>query len=746
MELKDFKRNVLSAAIAATTVAAPVAAQANDYWDDYKRWGKSGKKERFGDYRSGDFHNHTTCSDGSTSVRTLTRKSLTFHDWFIHVGHSGSGTRDCRVDDFLTMAQDRGVAGPQNGDVDQLKGRAPTMMPPEGSTTSGVGDGRGLTGHYWTTNGVEIKGNNIGTQTLISGDVVQRMWRWQSLQEYNLDPIVDEREFPGNEDKVAFLGLEWVVPGHEHSSNSLIRGQYEDEPNADALAQYEYCFARNSDDDSQGAGQGWTCEVSASGNEALKTLFADRPDEGPADYNGTLDPTTGINTDDTGDHVKATASMLWMQENYPNEGFHVQAHLERQGGFFPGQNKGWNIEHMRDMHTVAPEVSFGFESQPGHQAQPDRGGYRASGSRVTAGMFTFGGTGAYAGAEVSRPGEDFDGNPIETSSAVECQPLGLRPVECANDRNKVVIGRPGVRTMWDAMLSEGRRFWFFGSSDWHNRGAFGPLDVESTNDFWPGEFQDNYVKVIDNNPDNPAQDIVDGLRRGNVFVVMGQLIDAMKFTACAGNRCATMGETLKVRKGQRVRVTMTIRDPRGKSLSPYAFNNPMIAQLGKHQPLDEPSVQHVEFIAGKVTEPVPVRDAHGNLNDEYFNPLAPESTRIVRQFTPYDYGKGEIKRMSWSFRARHDSYVRARGGNLPPGTPHAVDFDGNPLRDDDRDNISCIDPQCPPHLPVNPDTGKPYVDYDLQAWADLWFYANPIFIEVEDRKSKGGWYAWSGDD
>lgn len=28
-------------------------------------------------YVSGDFHNHTTCSDGSTSVETLTRESLT---------------------------------------------------------------------------------------------------------------------------------------------------------------------------------------------------------------------------------------------------------------------------------------------------------------------------------------------------------------------------------------------------------------------------------------------------------------------------------------------------------------------------------------------------------------------------------------------------------------------------------------------------------------------------------------------
>lgn len=52
-----------------------------------------------GKYVSGDFHNHTTCSDGSTSVRTLVDASLTYLDWFIQAGHSGQGNRDCRFDD-----------------------------------------------------------------------------------------------------------------------------------------------------------------------------------------------------------------------------------------------------------------------------------------------------------------------------------------------------------------------------------------------------------------------------------------------------------------------------------------------------------------------------------------------------------------------------------------------------------------------------------------------------------------------
>lgn len=62
--------------------------------------------DNHGEYRAGNFHNHTTCSDGSTSVRTLTRQALDRHDWFIHVGHSGRGSRDCRVDDFLYLNRD----------------------------------------------------------------------------------------------------------------------------------------------------------------------------------------------------------------------------------------------------------------------------------------------------------------------------------------------------------------------------------------------------------------------------------------------------------------------------------------------------------------------------------------------------------------------------------------------------------------------------------------------------------------
>ncbi len=65
--------------------------------------------------------------------------------------------------------------------------------------------------------------------------------------------------------------------------------------------------------------------------------------------------------------------------------------------------------------------------------------------------------------------------------------------------------------------------------------------------------------------------------------------------------CATMGEKLVVPKGADVIVSIVVRDPAGKSYSPYSFANPSLAQVGIMQPLDEPVLDHVDVIRGRVT-------------------------------------------------------------------------------------------------------------------------------------------------
>jgi hypothetical protein len=99
-------------------------------------------------------------------------------------------------------------------------------------------------------------------------------------------------------------------------------------------------------------------------------------------------------------------------------------------------------------------------------------------------------------------------------------------------------------------------------------------------------------------------------------------------------------------------------------------------------------------------------------------------------------------------------YLRLRGSNLPPSVPFETDANGNPLpdlytnaSDPTQLKIPCtavgsnvpangatfaqgsgtID-GCPAHLAtVN---GQKYVSYDVAAWSDLWFYSNPVFIEL----------------
>ena len=63
-----------------------------------------------GTYVSGDFHNHTTCSDGSISMQKLIKKATDKNDtpwgldWFVQAGHGGNGNRNCTLAEDATLA------------------------------------------------------------------------------------------------------------------------------------------------------------------------------------------------------------------------------------------------------------------------------------------------------------------------------------------------------------------------------------------------------------------------------------------------------------------------------------------------------------------------------------------------------------------------------------------------------------------------------------------------------------------
>lgn len=736
-----FRRNRLALAVAAafgTGVVAtvPVVVSAD---------------ETPGQYLAGDFHNHTTCSDGSISMQKLVRKSADAEqtpwalDWFVQAGHGGSGNRNCTLAEDETLAE---PAYPYTG---------------QGPTTTWLN----------TVPPIQPKGRVSGSGTN------QVMWRWQSVQEFQY-PLI---EYLGaRKDLPLFLGIETVVPGHEHTSMAVITGQiptgldaaslptapviapntsrYTAQGNADALAKWEYCFDRNDTDDSRGnttstsgIGNNWDCSVPGSANAADVTT----PWSAAA---AKLVPSGGVGTGNRG-HFKAVESVKWMAAFHPNQSYYVPAHLERAGPFNPNGNNGFNVEHLRNFNNAAPDVAFGFETQPGHGASDARGEYSvlrnnfgADVGRVdSAGGTTYGGTGVY-GAQVG-----------------------------------------GV---WDALLGEGRNWWFFASSDWHNRGLFGPDDRRSSQDFYPGEYQRNYTLL--NAAAVTPQTVVDGLRTGNTFAASGQLIDRLSFTACAvpedadnfnaktvaalavqaaqGNTvvdaydCVHMGQKLKVKKGQNVLVAVAVRDPAGKNFSPYGFANPSLKQIGVTQPLDEPALDHIDLIRGLVTgyrtpgaadysgewpRNTAWLKADGTTTGLDSVPAAAKntSTAVIRSFSAE--GKDAWTSVDGFLTMTHrlptvkaSQYLRLRGTNLPAAVPFETDADGNPLADvytnavdPNRLAIPCTTPHsagsqfdgCPDHLETagvgSAIAGQKAVSFDVAAWADLWFYSNPIYIEVE---------------
>jgi hypothetical protein len=744
-----------------------------------------------GKYLAGDFHNHTTCSDGSTSMQKLVKKSTDKIDtpwgldWFVQAGHGGSGNRNCTLVEDATLATPAYPFRSGNTPFD-----VPTTANPSPSQYTGPNT-------FWSQSigAAAVKGNASGGGVALSTLTNPNMWRWQSVQEFQyqvMEYLYALREVP------LFLGLESVVAGHEHSSMSVITGQmpeaifttplpaappYTALGNVNAFAQWTYCFDRGDNDWSRGnqaiggaVVNDWDCSVPGSLNAADPS------------WNATarkLVPAGGTGTGERG-HNKTVEAMKWMKEFHPDASYYVPAHLERPGPFNPNGNNGFNVEHLRDFNNAAPRVAFGFESQPGHHASDARGEYTLRRNNIggvfvdSAGGTSYGGTGVYAAQ---------------------------------------------IGGVWDALLGEGRNWWFFANSDWHNRGSFGGDDRRSTFDFFPGEYQRNYTMVRNNgNPRLTPQAIVDGLRSGNTFAATGQLIDRLAFVACIGNPaphgraeaavealalkaardnadvdkkgCATMGEKLKVRPGDDVVVSIVLRDPNGTNYAPYTFDNPSLAQVGISQPLNAPVLDHVDVIRGFVTgyKTPGAPDYAGEWPRTWIQPYlsggtpslatVPDAAKnpsaaLLRTFNSASWttfaGDRQFKKMTFRIQAVNASqYVRLRGTNLPPSVPWETDANGNPLPDI-WTNETAINPSvpngtdgipantylriicapvgtnvpannvlytgaaidgCPNHLPVI--NGAKYVAFDVAAWSDLWFYSNPIFVEVEGSVKVAG--------
>lgn len=271
-------------------------------WDDVT--GDDTMVPFFGTYMATDFHQHTGYSDGSHPI-----------DFVLNQG------KKYGLD--VTVNSEHGGAFAGNASEGDQEVNCPT----------------------WIGSGVlatDIKGDVTGT------GANQKMWRWQSIKDYSFQRVLAFNQNNGS--TIAVQGLEWNPPGHEHASTGIITGQTDAlNPNANAMAQFEYMFDLNDTDKTGGAEYGW------------------------------------VKSTKTG-HEKSMEAAKWMQDNHRYSSWIVPAHPERQNR--------WQISDYRDLNDIAPDVFVAFESTPGHQASSDRGGIGNKSSFKKS--YTYGGVGIQA--------------------------------------------------------------------------------------------------------------------------------------------------------------------------------------------------------------------------------------------------------------------------------------------------------------------------------------------------------------
>ncbi|MFD7659606.1 PHP domain-containing protein [Actinosynnema sp. NPDC059797] len=246
-----------------------------------------------------------------------------------------------------------------------------------------------------------------------------------------------------------------------------------------------------------------------------------------------------------------------------------------------------------------------------------------------------------------------------------------------------------VGGLWDSLLAEGRPWWVTATSDAHQvhldthtpgsgdhntTGSRGePVDTgkpQVYGDYWPGFYSSTLVGA----DSRSYVDIMRGMQGGRVVAVHGRVIDGLNLRVRSlgegDDRGVTIGGRTFVRRGDSVEVAIEVDLARGENFGGVV-----------------PRLAKVDLIAGPVTGPAADRDALGA-------PL----TEVVKTFEVARTARGAV-RFTHTFRNVDTAfYLRLRGSDGNRLTP-----DGGPVMD---------------------------VIGDADPWSDLWFYANPVFVDV----------------
>jgi hypothetical protein len=503
--------------------------------------------------------------------------------------------------------------------------------------------------------GLDYLGNcdHGGTSTKDAAGLsfVSPVWRWISLSNYSFPQVLAARAiYP---ERRVLQGVEWNAPTHEHVSVGIVGAG--NEPNG--ISDFEYHFDA-ADTDLSRAGSG------------TKAVTHTEPD--PADPSKTITVidvpamTFGKNNATSQDTLTAVD---WLEQTYGPQSYAIVNHPSRKGL--------WHVADFRAMNDVAPDVAIGFEGLPGHQAAQARGEY---------------------------------GNLIAANGSVTTDPAKADPTLTARARTYGGADwmTATVGGLWDSLLGEGRGWWIFNNSDYHTvstsyKDASGTTVGLQYQDFWPGQYAKTYTYV-----DQPTDEgLVDGMRSGNVWVVNGDIVNGLKYTIGDGRRTATMGETLNVKAGKTITVSIAVRSPKVNSND------------------DRVRLDHVDVISGDVTGFIPASDP------AYATQETNPSTQVARTFNKSSWKKDRgWKVMTFRVKATKDMYFRLRGTNWAPGAnPTQIDDKGNPVVDEQ----DYIDYPNPKNGGVKPDGSPDLVHGSTpdNAWADLWFYSNPIFVNVK---------------
>ncbi len=328
--------------------------------------------------------------------------------------------------------------------------------------------------------------------------------------------------------------------------------------------------------------------------------------------------------------------------------------------------KGLDTPHeIRAWRDAAPGIAVGMEGAPGHQA---------------AGIAKPNGPGSGRGFYDSSPSAD---------SWASYPPESYKTFGGFDWMTATVGG------LWDSLLAEGKSWWITANSDSHtvygdtsDRGPGSDFNANgkyndpvykgsfnlANGDFWPGYYSRTHVGA----KGFSYTDVMDGIREGRVWVDHGGLISALVVRARqagTGQRGVSLGDTLHVRKGSKVEVSIEIT----------LANQPNWAQF-------IPTLARVDVIQGDVTGPAANKDV-----------FTTPATKVVKSF---EVGKntGTVTLTYQVGAVDRPVYVRLRG------------TDGN------RGAAGL--------LGASVDPNGPQIDVfgDADPWKDLWFYSNPIWI------------------